>query len=121
MPPSSQVAARRHVKRGEWSVYWDVRPHHLVVLVVEDVAVHHVGRAHGGVERVLVLPGGDAVHRGGLRGPADHEPVHVTGVRLDRVLPADLVRVRGDNGTGQARGEGGVAAQRAVRVLVEVV
>src|SRR3989304_3587198 len=82
----------------------DVGPHHLVVLVVEDVAVPHVPRPGRRVERVR-------------RGPVDRREAHaddrdLPGVHPDRVLPALLVRARRPGEAGQARRlEGGAGGE----------
>src|SRR6185437_4481642 len=75
----------------------EVRPHHLVVFVVEYVAVHQVPRTLGRVERVLVLTRADASDSCCLRCPADDVPVDESGEHLGDVLPARLVGVGRDD------------------------
>ena len=118
---SSRYSGPSSFSLGPGLVARDVRPHHLVVFVVEDVAVHHVGRALSRVEGVQVLAGLDGADGDGLRGPADGEPVDEAGERLDGVLPAGLVGVRRDRRPAEERAEGRVAADRAVGVRGEVV
>src|SRR5262250_1978809 len=51
-----------------------IRPHHLVVLVVEDVAVPHIPRSTARrIERELVDTGRDLVHGGRRRRPPDRD------------------------------------------------
>src|SRR6266567_4092289 len=81
----------------------DVGAHHLVVLVVEDVAVGHVRRADGGIEGVQVLSGLDTVDGRGLWRPTNRVTVDVAGEHIGHVLPAGLAGVRRNHRAGQDR------------------
>src|SRR5260221_7231694 len=71
-----------------------IRPHHLVVLVVEDMAVPYITGASGWIEREPILPRLDVGDRCGQWRKAGDEAGDHAGVHLDGVLPAGLVRIR---------------------------
>src|SRR6266851_7095112 len=78
-------------------VHGHIRPRHLVVLVVEDVAMQQVARAAGGVERKQVQAGMGTRDGRGLRRPADGEAVHEPGEHFGDVLPARFVGIGRDH------------------------
>ena len=71
-----------------------IGPHHLVVLVVHDMAVPHVAdsvESSVGSKGYWEVPGVSAANGNIRRGPPDHDPGHFAGVHDDGVLPAVLI------------------------------
>ena len=84
----NRVRRRRHARdrlRGARR-HQAIGPHHLVVLVLEDVAVPDVARLGGCIER--------EVRRSCLRREADDHARHLARIHLERVLPAHLLGLR---------------------------
>src|SRR6266516_6133463 len=95
----------------------NVGPHHLVVLVVDDVAVPYVAvlQLTAGVEGIVQIRRRRA-HRQVNRGPPDSYARHLAGTHHHRVLPPSFVRLRRLRGTLEEGTHCGIAAHRAVGV-----
>src|SRR5262249_26922704 len=77
------------------------RPHHVVVLVVEDVAVPHVARTCCRIERERVEAGYQVGLLAVLRREANEDTCDLAGRGNERVLPSTLGRRRRLRGSGQ--------------------
>ena len=75
------------------SEHWRIGAHHLVILMVEDMAVPDVAGADCGIEGVMILPCMDIADLCLYWCPACHNACHLTGKHLQGVFPANLVGI----------------------------
>src|SRR5512140_3205981 len=98
-----------------WRLADDHRPHHVVLLMLEDVAVPHVLEAAG-----PRAGGRDELRRAGQVEPGDHVD-HLARVHPDGLLPAGIVGQRSHRRTLEVRhARVGVHRERLPRDDLEV-
>ena len=71
-------------------------PHHVVLFVLQDMAVPDVFVAAGpGAQQVIVIGARSPHGRIWRQGEGHGHPGHLPGIHSDRLLPAPFIRVRG--------------------------